>query len=64
MEASEATNFVLKKISWLLRPVIELTKKLLVCKMLKLLVVIELTILMFVEILLLLIVVIMGFPFQ
>ena len=64
MEASEATNFVLKKISWLLRPEIELTRKLLVCKTLKLLVVIELTILIFVEILLLVILVIIGFPFQ
>ena len=63
MAASDAINFVLKKISLLFKPVIELTRKLLVCKMLKLLVVIELVILTD-DIFVLLMVVIIGFPFQ
>ena len=61
--ASEAMNFVLKKISLLFKPVIELTRKLLVWRILKLLVVIELVILRD-DIFVLLMVVIIGFPFQ
>jgi Ca-activated chloride channel family protein len=64
MCSGEEKNFVLKKISLLFRPVIELTRKLLGWRILKLLIVRELRRLILDEMLLLIIVVIIGFPFQ